>query len=243
MRSSHCLAQVGESHPDHQNWGRPEADSHTPRTVYTISPSAPGADAAAAAAAALAAAAVALSQHTGSCDSELRQQCLEHARALFAFARAYPGCYSVSVPECANTYTSDGFAQYMFLGAAWLAMATREAAFEEEAALWQGRADTKAYWMAYGWDWVYIGACAVMWGLSRLERCASSVPGTCLEVREKRLAFIVVVLIVVYSRIRRSATVPLRIWSTINYVVDDSPHEIQYLLTLHKELFPLSRVT
>src|SRR5579871_3696668 len=109
--------QVGEGSVDHDYWGPSELQSSTtyPRPAYLASSETPAADQAASAAAALAVE----SLLTASSNATYAAKCLQYAKALYAFARAYPGLgYS------GGFYNSSGYADKEAWAADWLYLAT-----------------------------------------------------------------------------------------------------------------------
>ena len=121
--------QIGESEEDHKRCLRAELDNVTPRTVYTVDRRRPGSDACAVAAAALAAASMALRKLSNK--EGLANTCLRHARKLYAVGGEMRANYSDSIPECAKTYPTDKWQQFMMLGAAWLYRASGDGKYRK----------------------------------------------------------------------------------------------------------------
>ena len=91
-------------------------------------------------------------------DSGNALQLLDHAKALYAFADAYRGKYSDSIPQAADFYNSwSGYQDELTWGAIWLHRATGNAAWLNKAAqeynsLSGGGAGNHPYQWALSWD-------------------------------------------------------------------------------------------
>jgi endoglucanase len=90
---------VGDADADHRCWERPE-DMDTPRTVYSVSASAPGSDIAGETAAALAAASVVFK----SADPAYSRRLVAAAKDVMAFAWQHQGKYSDHVGGGVSNY-------------------------------------------------------------------------------------------------------------------------------------------
>ncbi|KAI0496186.1 hypothetical protein KFK09_022493 [Dendrobium nobile] len=116
---------VGDPNADHNCWERPE-DMDTPRTVYWVSPTAPGSDVAGETAAALAAAAIVFRSVDGNYSNRL----LSAAKKVMTFAQTYQGKYSDSVGSVCPFYCSySGFKDELLWGASWLLRATNDTSY------------------------------------------------------------------------------------------------------------------
>nr|WDA53383.1 endo-1,4-beta glucanase 3 [Erycina pusilla] len=116
---------VGDPNADHNCWERPE-DMDTPRTVYYVSPSAPGSDVAGETAAALAAAAIVFRAVDGAYSSKL----LSAARKVMEFGQKYLGKYSDSVGAMCPFYCSySGYKDELLWGSSWLLRATNDTSY------------------------------------------------------------------------------------------------------------------
>lgn len=122
--------QVGRGDLDHAFWGPPE-EMRMERPAFSVDPEHPGSDLTGEAAAALAATAILFRE----ADPEYAARCLEHARALFAFADRFRGVYSDSIVDARAYYNSfSGYQDELAWAAAWLAKATGESSYLDRSA-------------------------------------------------------------------------------------------------------------
>jgi hypothetical protein len=147
------VAQVGDFGVDHSFWGRPEdldgqvRNKEMVRPAFLINATHPGSDIAGQAAAALAAAAKVFERS----DPTYARKCLEHAKALYRFAKRHRGLAGQSVPQLALIYNSTAYRDDLAWAAAWLALATGEPVYATEAGAWLEEA-----WKAEKERWYYI---------------------------------------------------------------------------------------
>src|SRR5579862_3201849 len=121
--------QVGNGGADHAWWGPAEV-MQMARPSYKIDKDHPGSELAGETAAALAAASVAFKPT----DPAYAAKLLGHARQLYDFADKYRGKYCDAIQDTRGFYNSvSGFQDELVWGAAWLFLATREAAYLEKA--------------------------------------------------------------------------------------------------------------
>lgn len=145
--------QVGDGNADHAYWGRAESMTMA-RPAFKIDAANPGSDLAAETAAALASGAM-LFQST---DPAYAAALLDHAHALYAFADAYRGKYSNSIPQAAAFYNSwSGYQDELTWGAIWLYRATGDTTYLTKAIagynmLSGGGAGNHPYQWALSWD-------------------------------------------------------------------------------------------
>ncbi|CAM0904526.1 unnamed protein product [Alopecurus aequalis] len=117
---------VGDADADHRCWERPE-DMDTPRTVYSVSASAPGSDVAGETAAALAAASVVFKV----ADPAYSRRLVAAARDVMAFAWQHQGKYSDHVGGGVSNYypSYSGYTDELLWGSAWLLWATKNTSY------------------------------------------------------------------------------------------------------------------
>ncbi|KAK8949042.1 Endoglucanase 3 [Platanthera zijinensis] len=117
---------VGDPNKDHSCWERPE-DMDTPRTVYWVSPAAPGSDVAGETAAALASAAMVFQ----STDRVYSNRLLSTAKMVMEFAMKYKGKYSDSLggAVCPFYCSYSGYKDELLWGASWLLRATDDTSY------------------------------------------------------------------------------------------------------------------
>ncbi len=145
--------QVGDGDLDHAYWGRAESMTMA-RPSFKIDAASPGSDLAGETAASLAAIALIFQ----SSDPDYAARCLEHARALYAFADAHRGKYSDAIPAAASFYKSwSGYQDELVWGALWLYRTTGEASYLAKAkleydALSSGGAGQHPYQWGLSWD-------------------------------------------------------------------------------------------
>ena len=166
LADTEFVGQIGDGDADHANWGRPE-DMTMNRPAFKITASAPGSELAAETAAALAASAI---WYRCNGDDSYANQCLEHAKTLYAFADEYRGKYTDAIPNAANFYQSwSGFNDELVWGAAWLAKATGDNSYLEKA---------EAYYEEFGlndpvemsWDDKTAGVFLILYELTGNQR-------------------------------------------------------------------------
>lgn len=127
--ADNVAVQIGEAEEDHKYCLRAELDDITPRTVYTVDRNHPGGDAVGMAAAAFAACAMALRKVSNK--NALANKCMSRARKLYSAGKGMRVCYSDSIPECAKTYPTDNWQQFMMMGAAWMYRATEDKQYRQ----------------------------------------------------------------------------------------------------------------
>lgn len=110
---------MGDPELDHNCLERPE-NMMEKRSLTQINSSFPGTEVAAETAAAMASASLVFKKINSSYSNLL----LTHAQQLFAFADAYRGSYSVSIPLVQKYYNSTGYGDELLWAAAWLYHAT-----------------------------------------------------------------------------------------------------------------------
>src|SRR6185369_14944239 len=121
--------QVGNGDKDHAWWGPAEV-MQMERPSAKIDAAHPGSDLAGEAAAALAA----MSMVFRTADAAYADKLLAHAKQLYDFADKYRGKYSDAIPGAKAFYNSwSGFNDELVWGAAWLFMATKDAAYLAKA--------------------------------------------------------------------------------------------------------------
>nr|XP_051212611.1 endoglucanase 11-like [Lolium perenne] len=121
---------VGDADADHHCWERPE-DMDTPRTVYSVSASAPGSDVAGETAAALAAASVVFK----AADPAYSRRLVTAAKDVMAFAWQHQGKYSDHVGGGVSNYypSYSGYTDELLWGSAWLLWATKNTSYLADA--------------------------------------------------------------------------------------------------------------
>lgn len=146
--------QVGNGGIDHGWWGAAEV-MQMARPAYKIDKDHPGSELAAETAAALAAASIVFKTSDAAYSAKL----LTHARELYQFADTCRGKYSDSIADARGFYNSvSGFQDELVWGAAWLYMATREAAYLEKAERYYAQLNTqpqstlRSYKWTQSWD-------------------------------------------------------------------------------------------
>lgn len=156
-------AQVGNGGLDHSFWGAPEL-MKMDRPSYKLDPTKPGSDAAGEAAAALAAASLAFR----GVDNAYADLLLTHAKQLYAFADAYRGKYSDSIPDARNYYNSySGYNDELAWGAAWLYKATNDPAYLAKAeSLYAANFAGQTMTWTHSWDDKRYGASILLAGMT-----------------------------------------------------------------------------
>ncbi|KAM0916625.1 hypothetical protein ACQ4PT_009993 [Festuca glaucescens] len=122
------LVGVGDADADHHCWERPE-DMDTPRTVYSVSASAPGSDVAGETAAALAAASVVFK----AADPAYSRTLVAAAKDVMVFAWQHQGKYSDHVGGGVTAvhvrYVVSTVQDELLWGSAWLLWATKNTSY------------------------------------------------------------------------------------------------------------------
>merc|ERR1711892_1348338 len=123
------VGQIGDGDADHASWGRPE-DMTMARPAFKITANAPGSELAAETAAALASSAI---WYRCNGDEDYANQCLDHAKTLYAFADEHRGKYTDAIPAGAFYQSWSGYNDELVWGAAWLAKATGDDSYLAKA--------------------------------------------------------------------------------------------------------------
>ncbi len=121
--------QIGIGMTDHKWWGSPEVFPNE-RPAFKIDAAHPGSDLAAEASAALASSSLLFRAS----DPAYADNCLKHARELYAFADKHRGLYHEAIPDAVDFYKSwSGYIDELAWGALWLYIATNDQTYLSKA--------------------------------------------------------------------------------------------------------------
>ncbi len=149
--------QVGDGNRDHTWWGPCECVNYQmDRPSYKVDGQNPGSAVTAETAASLAVCSMVFQN----VDPTFSQQCLEHAKSLFAFADKYK---SDAGYTAANSFYNSwsGFYDELSWAAVWLYRATKDSAYLDKAKEYYPKASQDHKW-SFCWDDVHIGAALLL---------------------------------------------------------------------------------
>jgi endoglucanase len=143
--------QVGDGDKDHAWWGPAEV-MQMERPSAKIDAAHPGSDLAGETAAALAA----MSMVFRAGDAAYADKLLTHAKQLYDFADKYRGKYTDAIPGAQAFYNSwSGFNDELVWGAAWLYMATKDAAYLSKAEAGYANLATEPQSTTHSFKWTH----------------------------------------------------------------------------------------
>ncbi|XP_035694812.1 endoglucanase E-4-like [Branchiostoma floridae] len=164
------VAQVGDTEPDHQFWGKPQ-DMTMRRPAKKVTANQPGSDVTAETAAAMAAASIVFRENG---DPGYADTLLSHAKDLYEFADTYRGEYQNVVHD--TPYPSfGGMNDELVWGAAWLHRATQDGSYLSKA---------ESYYDQYGissggfsWDEKQSGTMLVLYKATNKDKYKNDIIG------------------------------------------------------------------
>ncbi|XP_069681404.1 endoglucanase E-4-like [Periplaneta americana] len=171
ISANEFYGQVGQTHADHQYWGRPE-DMTIDRPAYKIDTLHPGSDLAAETAAAFAAAYLVFKNS----DASYANNLLTHAKQLFSFADKYRGKQTDSIP---GSYSSHNYEDELVWGATWLYKATGDQSYLTRAEQLYAEFDLGSWVGRFDWDWKNSGADVLLAQLTGKQTYKDSVQRFC----------------------------------------------------------------
>ncbi|MBQ7972373.1 MAG: glycoside hydrolase family 9 protein [Lachnospiraceae bacterium] len=147
--------QVGDGGADHSWWGPAEVMAMD-RPSYKVDKNNPGSTVVAEAAASLASCSIIFAED----DKEYSKECLEHAKALYAFAESTKSDAGYTAAN--GFYTShSGFNDELAWAGSWLYLATGENTYLEDAKTYFSQATADYKW-THCWDDVSLGAAVIL---------------------------------------------------------------------------------